>query len=403
MSSKLSDQLLQKLQSLPALPGSVEQLCHLTSSVETDFDRISQIISIDEALTSKLLQVVNSPFYGLAQKINTVSEAIVTLGFHGVRSLALGISVVGCHGGSPHPLNKPSPLTRENLWRHSLAVATTARKLSGLLQIRELEEVFVGGLLHDIGKIILLDYFHKEYAQVAEEAARGNRSLKSLESEAFGMDHAALGEELCRRWKLPPELARMVSPWEYSSPGEKEVPNEERMLQVIHFGNCIARIASIGFDANPMVDLDLLQIPEAQGIDASQLDELFSTLPEEVHAAEELFGLAKRNPSFHRGHHAAPLEITISIDDPRERNVVRMSLLAMGYCPQLETSVEDGTLPAAAIADGSLPTAVKQSLQENSIPILDFSQWRAETPSLGQSSRMNTQQLCNWLKASLPR
>ena len=172
MDKETISQIMIKVKSLPPLPAAVERLCGLTGDLASDFREVAKIISLDEALTSRVLRVANSSHFGLPRRVSTISRAIVLMGYNGIRSLALAVTLFNDVGDIARRLPDRD---RERFWRHSIAVATGARQLAVRqhLAAEHTEEVFVAGLLHDIGKLIFLEYFPEAYAEVQESLADG--------------------------------------------------------------------------------------------------------------------------------------------------------------------------------------------------------------------------------------
>lgn len=394
------ERILQKVHSIPPMPAAVERLCQLTQDPEVDAHAVTQVISTNEVLTSRILRVANSTFYGLSQKIGTVSQAIVVLGFQGVRSLALGVTAFGFRVGPDANM----PLDREALWRHSLAVASAAREICQLLGETDSEEAFTAGLLHDIGKVVLMEFFREEYARVLREAAAGMESLQALEKKAFGVNNTEVGGELCNHWKMPPSLTRMVSEHHVVLHGRDGVSREDRKVVAIRVADNLARISQIGADGEPNVEADFLHVVETRDLLPEQLRQILLSLPEAVRKAEVFFDLAP--VANHRGpQQGPPPDVAgVSLSDPREREVIRLLLLTMGYTlvPTAELGNPKLAL-AGVVADESLPADFRNLLQQRAVPVLDFARWRQERGGGRQAAHLSVGPLRQWLGKKLPR
>jgi putative nucleotidyltransferase with HDIG domain len=392
MGTEIVDQVVKRLSSLPPLPAAVQQLCEMTGDTESSYDKMAEVIATDEVLTTKILRVANSSFYGLSQQVSTVSNAVVVVGFHGIRSLAIGITVFGFKAG----VADACPLRRDSLWRHSLAVASGARLLASHFQIRNWEEVFVAGMLHDIGKIIFMECFHDKYTRVLQEAATGSRSLEDLEIKAFGMDHAALGGELCRRWKMPAPLTDMVAMHHQATERRSAEAPQARMLDTIRVADNLARIARIGSDGNPNVERIFLGALHNLDLPSEQLHDFILTLPNEVRQIEEFFDLPAEKPD--------PLKISprsaaagVALKDPGDQEVVQAALCALGYSPvSLKKTTETPGQMVAAIADDSLSKTTGTALKRQGVQPLDFSRWRKENASDDEAIILNVVGFQSW-------
>ena len=190
-----------KLQGIPALPTNVEKLITLTLDEEASPRKIAELISIDPALSAKLLRLVNSPFYSFAQRISTVTQAVVILGISSLRNIALSISVLDLFQNRRR-LRSYLPRFLE----HSLASGVAARFLAQETDYPLPEEAFMAGLLHDIGTLVLFECLPDLYPEVLNEATDRQVSLMETEVSMLGIHHARAGELLCRSWGLPRSL-----------------------------------------------------------------------------------------------------------------------------------------------------------------------------------------------------
>ncbi|MDD2711032.1 MAG: HDOD domain-containing protein [Verrucomicrobiae bacterium] len=398
MGAELIEQILKKVNTLPPLPAAVQKLTEMTKDTETSYDEMAEVISTDEMLTSRILRVANSPFYGLAQRVSTVSQAIVVLGMQGVKSIAIGVSVFGFKAGS----GNTEFLKREDLWRHALGVATGAKLLATHFELENWEEAFVGGMLHDIGKIILMECFSAQYSEVLKAASTGAKSLQQLEQEAFGINHSNLGAEICRRWKMPASLARMISMHHVNARTSENSIKLDHILFAVRIADNLARIAKIGNDGDPQLAADFMPLVEAENLKPEQLRRILLMLPEEVEKVEVFFDLT---PSVHpHPDDLAAKQVGVIIDDSRDQEIIRICLLAMGYTLALPLEILDSQKPlAGAIVDGALDPEMRKNLESRQIPIADFGLWRQENAPVDQTVQININLLQDWLAKILPK
>ena len=154
--------IIAKIDDLPTLPRTVLKITELVNNPKSSAKDLARIITDDQVLTARLLKLVNSSFYGFPQRISTVTNAIVLLGFDAIRSLLLTTSVFDLFAGR----NKKSKQDQEKFWDHSLGCAVGAKVIGNYLRYDKIEELFVSGLLHDIGKIVEMLFLPDEFAQV---------------------------------------------------------------------------------------------------------------------------------------------------------------------------------------------------------------------------------------------
>ncbi len=201
--------LEKKLADLPPLPAVVTRIIETINNPDTSAEELNKLISMDQGLSSKVLRIVNSAYYGFPKRISTLTQAIVILGYNTVRNLVLGVSAFGLLSQKSMPYG----LNRMKFWEHSVATAVggsiLARKRLPKARTAP-EEAFIGGLLHDIGALFLDSYFPVQYAVAMAFAAREQRSAREAENMVLGIDHVMVGRKIAEYWNFPPHLVAII-------------------------------------------------------------------------------------------------------------------------------------------------------------------------------------------------
>jgi putative nucleotidyltransferase with HDIG domain len=198
---------LSNTEVLPTLPAVATQVFHIASNPNSSASDLSDVIKLDQALTSKLLKVVNSAFYGFRQKIGTVNHAVVILGLDDIINLAIGLSAARVINVQiQDDLYNP-----KTLWHHSIGTAIIAHKLCEKFPEYQKKGIFTAGLLHDFGKIILIDQFSDLYASVHENVTKYELPIFELEEDTFGLSHAAIGKLMATNWNMPDYLVEAIA------------------------------------------------------------------------------------------------------------------------------------------------------------------------------------------------
>lgn len=231
-------QRLKDIQSLPTLPPIVSKLNQMVSDEDVTAVKLGKVIEKDQVLTSKLLKMVNSSFFGFPQRISTVSSALVLLGFNVIKTLIVTSSIFEVMQASD-----------VGLFEHSLGCAAAAGLAAKKLGIKNPEEVSTAGLIHDLGKIVIRAELPGEYEAVAKAAVEQDEYMREVEKHILGIGHGEIGGILARQWNLP---ERLVYPIEYhhrpeASPAFKEVSS------VVHFADILIRALGFGFGGDPWV------------------------------------------------------------------------------------------------------------------------------------------------------
>jgi len=280
------DHVVESIDGLPPLPEAVCRLCELAGDLDADIHEMARVVSEDQALTSRILRVANSAFFGLSGRIKTVSHAIVVLGFREIRNLALGVTVFALRFGR----DRSSPLDHTDFWRHTVAVASAARMIGTYINLSDPEEAYVAGLIHDIGKLLLVEHFPTEYTETLWKASGDGCSLSEAEETVVGINHAEVGRKLCEHWKLPESLTRAVALHHRPIEEMKAAPATERLAAVVRVADNAARTAGIGNGGNPSMDAEPFNVPGVK-ISVEACREILTALPDKVRQAEVFFQL----------------------------------------------------------------------------------------------------------------
>ena len=218
---------LAKVEVLPPSPTLLPKLLPKLSDVDTNFDEVVEIIAIDPALTSKLLQICNSAYFGQESEVNSVADAVNRVGYQAVYLLVAMINGSGCF---PYP--SPKGVDVVKLWRHSVSAAFNSKFVAESAG-EDGNLAFTAGLLHDLGKVIL----GQERLSSSVDLYNGPSDAASLQKEVelFECDHAEVGAALLAQWKLPTAISAAVQ--FHHEP--KEAGDFERVAACVGLGNLV--------------------------------------------------------------------------------------------------------------------------------------------------------------------
>lgn len=191
---------VDQLGELPTLPHVVQKLACTIGRPNVSAEEIGTLIEKDQVLAAKVLRLANSPFYGFPARIGSVGHAVVVLGLNVVKGLTL------C--ATAFDIMKDAGM--DQLWRHSLGVAMTAQILGARMAIKNPEEVFIAGLLHDIGKVVLYVKWRDVGEPIKSAHRQSDRPLIQLEQERLQLTHADVGGWLASAWHLPTTLREPI-------------------------------------------------------------------------------------------------------------------------------------------------------------------------------------------------
>ncbi|HDS16597.1 MAG TPA: response regulator [Proteobacteria bacterium] len=204
---RLKSQLMQKIEEIPSLPAIVYKIIALVNSDKSNASDFEAILARDQALTARMLRMANSSFYSLSRKVSSISEAVVYLGHNTIRSLVLGVSTSSIFKHSLPVYD----YQRDGLWQHANIVASLSKKIAAAAHLTSegIENCYVSGLMHDIGKLILGPFIQKESKNLTLLLEQG-KTLSEAERELLGFSHGEIGRILLDKWKLPRNLVETV-------------------------------------------------------------------------------------------------------------------------------------------------------------------------------------------------
>jgi putative nucleotidyltransferase with HDIG domain len=222
---------------VPTLPVIYQELFEKMQDPNVAVPEIAEIITHDQALSVKILHLVNSAFYGYGQQIKTISRAVVILGFRAVRSAALATSVFDYFKDE-----EDGAVNMADFWKHSVAVAAICKVLAGELNINQKEDAFVVGLLHDIGKLVEKRYFDEDFRECCFVAKEQHLSWYECENALFQVHHATIGKAIFRAWNFPPSVVDAVQ-FHHTPEAATKVP---QLTALVHVADVISYELGLG-------------------------------------------------------------------------------------------------------------------------------------------------------------
>ncbi|MBK1721373.1 HDOD domain-containing protein [Thiocystis violacea] len=272
---------------LPPAPAAAVKLLSLTRGEDTEVSSISRVIETEPALAAKVLQIVNSAFYGFPSRITSIHRAVTLLGFSAVRQVALQVLFyegLVKRGGK-------GAFDRLHFWQHSLLVAILSRGIGARLGHPDPDSLYAAGLLHDLGKIILESHGRVRYSDFLAASSNSMHSIRDNERTYFGVTHDAVGAVICESWGLP-ELVCRVQALHHRSIAEAKLPHEEaREVAIVSLADFIAwtqGIGSVEMPNSPSISREALSLVPLEQLG---LPELFEQADREITEIGTFYGL----------------------------------------------------------------------------------------------------------------
>ena len=284
MSSHAASTLIARLKSIPTLPTVALRVMEITANPKSSANDLMGIISPDVSLTTKILKIANSPFYGLTREISSLQHAVTVLGFKEIRNLV--ISTVAFE--SFKNLEQNSKFDINKFWRHSFYCALAAKAIAVDLKI-ESSELFVAGLVHDIGKLAMYITFPSEFMMQAEimNPLKIKYTAFEAEKDVFGMTHDEVGMKLLKKWMFPESLLTAVG--YHHRP--QEADKKSNFPIIVHVADILTHVYEMQaeaeegepFEANLFYG-DAIKLSKSFGMDwdVSDLSRFQQTLKESI-------------------------------------------------------------------------------------------------------------------------
>ena len=242
------NQLIMNANDLPTIPVVATKVLQLIESETTTSEDLAKVVSSDSAVAARILKISNSSFFGCKRQINTLSHAIMMLGYNTLKSLVMAASV--------KQVSKTYGLTEKMLWEHSFGAGLAARIIADATQQVNTEEAFLGGLFHDIGKTIMNNIDRQQFQMVMQKCYNDNVSFQKVEQEFYPYTHADVGGLVIEKWNFPEILMKAILEHHRFNFAENEDPYQVSLTCIVGLANLFCHKIGLG-QREPEQDLVL--------------------------------------------------------------------------------------------------------------------------------------------------
>jgi len=241
------EKFIRKMPSLSTTVGKVMEICSRTDASPNE---LNKVISLDPVLTGQVLKLINSAYYSLVNKVTSLTRAITMLGMNTVKNMALSTAIIRSVAGS----KKSKALPTQKFWAHSIGTGVSAKLLGEVkgVPVMEREELFLAGLLHDLGKVP----FGDEYIEVLNIARFEQLPLREVELDILGIDHQEVGLMIADKWKLNDVITACIGSHHDVDTLSKHPSKLSQQLALVALGDLYANIFDHGYAGNPFPEED---------------------------------------------------------------------------------------------------------------------------------------------------
>ena len=269
--------LVNRTLELPTIPEVLVKLNDVMGNPASSSDDIAKVIARDPSVATNILRIVNSAYYGLQVRVSSVSLAVSIMGFNMTRKVALKAAVFSMFGKKKEKVPHFDPLA---FWKHSIYSGVAARVIgreSSRYSGPHAEDLYICGLMNDIGKIILLESATKRYLPVLEQAAKSGRHELQVETDLLGFNHADVGSVLAIKWFLPEDLTIAIR---YHHSPSKD-PFHKSLSSLIHLADHLAWSAGNPSTQGPLGPQLEPEVYQQVGLEPQQVEALLPQIKED--------------------------------------------------------------------------------------------------------------------------
>lgn len=273
------DKVKDSIDIMPTLSPVVHKITEVANNVKSSAQDLTDVIQLDPVLTAKVIRMVNSAYFAMPSEVKSLKPAVIMLGLNTIKNVALSSAFLG----KVHLKNNTS-LNAQDFWKHSLGVGVASKLIARRLGIdpKFVEEYFIAGLIHDIGKVLINNFFPDEMNEIMDAASKKQEPITDIEKRILGLTHEEIGIAIGKKWKFTNNLLYAV--------GRHHQPVTEgasaTYSMIVSIADTFVKILKVGFSGNYMIEPVTEEVWKALSINEEAIFETLSTMNEEIEKAE---------------------------------------------------------------------------------------------------------------------
>ncbi len=274
--------IINNIDQLPSIPAVASKIIQMANDPNVSFKLIAEEISKDQSMTTNILKLCNSAYFSKGKEISSIDRAIVTLGLKEVKDIVMVVA-------AKPVLDKfviGYDLAKGDLWKHGVVVANMAKNIavkSGQKGIADV--VFTGGIIHNVGKVVLALFVQSTYKDILEAVETKQLTFSEAEKEIMGFSHQEVGEKILDKWDFPPVLKSIVRYYQDPDSAPKEHLKE---VSIVHLANILSLMAGVGVGSDGLYHQINETALKATGLSPEDMENFYSRVPEIMKQVKEL-------------------------------------------------------------------------------------------------------------------
>ncbi len=263
------DDLIARTLELPVLPATTQKVLGIMADPDVSIEKIKRLISTDPALTAKILKVANSAFYGSYRNIQNLSQAILRLGLNAVRNMVVATSMKNVY--------KRYGLAEKLLWEQMIGSALASSVIARHTRLVDPEDAFIGGLLHDIGKVVVNNEFPEKFAKVMERVYNEQVTFDIAERDLFEFSQREVGAFVVKKWGFPENLEFLIKFFDDNEAMSRD-KQLAQLVAIIALSDRMCQKFGMGWRNSGDNEVSFGNLPEVLGIEDASMPEILESV-----------------------------------------------------------------------------------------------------------------------------
>ncbi len=273
------NKIKESIEKMPSLSPVLHKIIAVANNINSSAQDLTNVIQVDPVLTAKVIRMVNSAYFGLYQEITSLKQAVVMLGMNTIKNVALSSAFLG-----KVSIKGKTGLNEEDFWKHSFGVAVASRMIAKRLKVdlKYLEEYFIAGLIHDIGKVLINNFFPDDMNQILALASKGSESIVDIEKKVLKLTHEEIGIAIGKKWKFEDSLLYAMG--RHHQPVLKGGSSIYSM--VVSVADTFVKILQVGFSGNYKIEPIPEEVWKVLELNEESVFVALSSINEEIEKAK---------------------------------------------------------------------------------------------------------------------